>query len=81
MVAVLIVFLVVVLCAWVALISLFLGVKKEKGYPADNDTLLWFIGIFATPLAVGLYVVALPDKSASRNHRTVCGSEKDLPAV
>lgn len=81
MVAILVIFLVAVLCAWVASISLFLGVKKEKGYPADNDILLWFIGIFATPLAVGLYVAALPDKSTSRDHRIGRGSEEDLPAV
>ena len=43
----------------------FIKVGKAKGYYMDNAALLWFIGICMPlgPLAVGIYVVALPDRS------------------
>ena len=44
--------------------------------------MLWFIGIFATPIVVGLYVAALPDKNAPRakgEKRPVTNDE--LPSI
>ena len=56
--------LIVVLVAWLMAISLFINAAKEKGYYKDGGAgILWFIGIFATPIVVGIYTTALPDKS------------------
>ena len=57
------VLIVVVIAAWIVSIDLFLKVGAAKGYTMDNKGLLWFIGIFATPLSVGIYVASLPDLS------------------
>ena len=58
---ILFVIMVVVLAAWLMAINLLIKVGAAKGYSMDNKGLLWFIGIFATPIVVGLYVAALPD--------------------
>ena len=50
-----------VLTAWLLSIDMFINVGKAKGYSMANSGKLWFIGIVATPLVVGLYVAALPD--------------------
>lgn len=55
----------VVLGAWLASINLLIKVGAAKGYAMENKGLLWFIGIFATPIIVGLYVAALPDNRLS----------------
>lgn len=46
-------------------INEFIKVGRTKGHSMDNSDLLWFIGVFVPlgPLAVGLYVMALPDRS------------------
>ena len=64
------VLLVAVLAAWLYAISLYVKAAKEKGYyKTEGAGPLWFVGIFATPLAVGLYVAALPDKRAEQKVR------------
>lgn len=57
--------LIAMLVASLLAVNEFIKVGKAKGYYMDNAGLLWFIGIFMPlgPLAVGLYVVALPDRS------------------
>ena len=50
-----------VLTAWLLSIDMFINAGKAKGYSMANSGKLWFIGIIATPLVVGLYVAALPD--------------------
>lgn len=55
---------VAVLVAWLMSINLLVKVGAAKGYSMDNKGLLWFIGIFATPIVVGLYVASLPDNRA-----------------
>lgn len=62
--AVLIILAIVALVAWLLAINLLIKVGAAKGYAMDNKGLLWFIGIFATPIVVGLYVAALPDNRA-----------------
>lgn len=52
----------VVLIAWLMAISLFIQAIDDKGYSSQNTGKLWFVGIFATPIAVGLYAAALPNK-------------------
>lgn len=73
--------LAVVLIAWLMAISLFVGIAKDKGYCKDGAGALWFIGIFATPIAVGLYVAALPDRNvpgAGGKHTNV---DNELPSI
>lgn len=66
---------IVVLVAWCMAISLLVEAAKEKGYYRDGGAgRLWFIGLFATPLVIGLYVCALPDKS---NHV----DKSDIPTL
>lgn len=75
------VFLLLVLVAFLASISLFIDAAKEKGYYKNGGTgILWFIGIFATPIVVGLYTASLPDL---RNQKTEQKEtvESDLPPV
>lgn len=76
-----IIILFLVLAAWLAPISLFIKAAKEKGYYEHGGTgLLWFIGIFATPIVVGLYTASLPDlrDQKAKQKETV---ETELPAV
>lgn len=55
---------IIVLVAWIASIGLLIDAARDKGYFKDGGAgVLWFIGIFATPIVVGLYVCALPDRS------------------
>ncbi len=43
--------------------NMFIDIAIDKGHFRDNvPTSLWLIGIFTTPITVGLYVLALPDK-------------------
>ena len=52
-----------VIIAWCLSINLFINLGKSKGYSMANKGLLWFIGIFATPIVVGIYVLSLPPKN------------------
>ena len=55
----------IALGAWIAATGMFIELAKQKGYYEQGGSgALWFIGIFATPIVVGLYVIALPDKSS-----------------
>ena len=60
---------ILVLIAWLVAINLFVEAAKEKGYYRDGGAgLLWFVGIFATPIVVGIYTTALPDKRSQEAH-------------
>lgn len=63
----------VVLVAWLMAINLFINAAREKGYHRKSSGLLWFIGIVTTPIMVGLYAAALPDKRG-REHSIDAGS-------
>lgn len=49
------------LCAYILLINLFIGVVEAKGYAVANWQ-LWFLGIVFTPLVIALYAAILPDR-------------------
>lgn len=50
--------------AWIISIDMFIQAAKEKGYHTDGGTgKLFFVGLFASPLVLGLYTASLPDKS------------------
>lgn len=53
---------VAVLVAWIMSISLIINAIKAKGYDQITTGTLWFIGIFASPMVLGLYAIALPEK-------------------
>ena len=42
--------------------NLLIKIAKEKGHYRDSAALLWVIGIFCTPIVLGIYVIALPDR-------------------
>lgn len=56
-----VVVLIAVVVAFLMATNLFIEAAKRKGHYENGAGLLWFIGIFATPIAVGLYVLSLPD--------------------
>ena len=72
-------------------ISLFVKLAREKGYcqGKNGETvsagLLWFIGIFATPLVLGIYVAALPNKNSPVTASSLAANaayiKDDLPDV
>lgn len=78
---------VLVLVAWLLSIDMFINAGKAKGYSMANSGKLWFIGIIATPLVVGLYVAALPDnrkivfEQASRQSSRLISDDDVLPEV
>lgn len=59
-------------------ISLFVDLAKEKGYYRDDANILWFIGIFASPVVLGLYVMALSNKSSKDSSADI---SKELPSL
>lgn len=67
-----IVILIVVFVAWINAINLYLAALAEKGYELDNSVRgkIWLIGLFATPIAAGLYVASLPDRSQQPSSKT-----------
>lgn len=46
-------------------ISLLVKAAKEKGYHRSSAGILWLVGIFATPVVLGLYTASLPDRNAT----------------
>lgn len=58
----------VVLMAWLFSISMFISIIKSKGSPFDSSLIYWFVGLFASPIVLGLYAVALPNKAAIGSH-------------
>lgn len=76
---------IVMLVAWLMSINLLIKVGAAKGYRMDNSELLWFIGIFATPIVLGLYICALPDNRPSSNSSSNTADStpaaEELPSV
>ena len=74
-----VIIVVIALAARVVAINLLIKAGRAKGYAMENAGILWFVGIFATPILVGLYIASLPD------NRTIADPEKpaeaELPKV
>lgn len=51
----------VILCAWLLLVSFFIEVIDGKGYTYRHWH-LWLIGLFLSPLAIGLFAASLPNR-------------------
>lgn len=76
-----IIIMILVLVAFLASIALFINAAKEKGHYEHGGTgILWFIGIFATPIVVGLYTASLPDLR-DQKAKQKDSVETELPAV
>lgn len=45
-------------------ISLLVDAAKAKGFHRNDAGTLWFVGIFASPIVLGLYTASLPDRGA-----------------
>lgn len=78
-------FLFVIYLALAAIpISMLVGAAKKKGHYADRGTGgMWALGLFFTPIVLGLYVCALPDRLAhpvAGNSVAQSGNE-ELPEI
>lgn len=78
-VVVLIILAIVVIIGWIVAIGLFVERAKEKDPDLKDAGILWVVGIFASPIVLGLYVISLPDKS--RGGSGVSGSGPKLPSL
>ena len=70
---VILVIAIVVLVAWILAISKLVSFANAKGH-SDTGT-LWFIGLFASPIVLGLIVCAMPEKQPGLSE------PNDLPTV
>lgn len=57
---------IVMLIAWLMAVSKLVELAKDKGHFKDGTGMLWFMGIFASPIVLGIYVIALPDLHAKK---------------
>lgn len=72
-----IILLILILAAWLVSISLMVKAAKEKGHHLDGAGKLWFIGIFASPIVLGLYTASLPDRNVPRTRDV----DDELPTI
>lgn len=62
------------LVAAIALTKGFIVVAQSKGYYREgNAGWLWFLGVFATPIALGLLVLSLPSKDGAEGLGVIRG--------
>lgn len=47
---------------WVETIGFMIRASQAKGFHRDSSASLWFIGLFASPIMLGLYTASLPDR-------------------
>lgn len=61
-------------------INLLVDAVRAKGwYLQKGAGELWFIGLLATPITLGLYTASLPDRSAQQP--AIADPTDDLPAL
>ncbi len=53
-----------VVMVWVETIGFVVRAAQAKGFHRDSSAPLWFIGLLATPLMLGVYVASLPDRGS-----------------
>ena len=74
---------IIVLIAWIISVYMFVERAKEKNPKITGTGSLWFMGIFASPVVLGLYVISRPD--ARQRVETHAGSpaamQDELPSV
>ena len=64
-------------------ISLLVNAAKEKGFHRNDAAVLWVIGIFASPIVLGLYTASLPDRGAPAATMPAASEDPrdELPAI
>lgn len=64
-------------------ISQLIETALMKGHCQDGTGMLWFIGIFASPIVLGLYTASLPDRGAPAATTAVAPEDPrdELPAI
>lgn len=67
------------LVAWIYSVYLFVNRAKEKDPKMETSGFLWFIGLFASPIVLGIYVIAMKDVSAEKSEGKTARDE--LPSV
>ena len=70
---------IVAFIAWLYSIYLFVDIAQKKGHV--NTGPIWFIGIFATPIVAGLYVLMLEDKKGSSASAKAESGTNELPSI
>lgn len=74
----------VCLSASLIAISELIEATRMKGHCQDGAGLLWFVGIFASPLVLGLITASLPDRNAQTQNGTAPQPDSlrdELPAI
>lgn len=66
---ILLLILLLVFIVWLLAINMLIKAAREKGYHRNSSGILWVIGIFASPVILGLYTASLPDHSEDANRR------------
>lgn len=73
---------IVMLIAWLVSISKLIEIYKQKCSDEDSSVgILWFIGIFASPIVLGLYICALPDSSDHSASQSQENTKNQLPSI
>lgn len=67
-----------VIAAGLVAIEMFIDLGREKGHKLENTSVLWFIGICCSPIVLGLYIAALPDKRLRADSNDI---SQDLPSL
>ena len=75
--------LILMLCAWILAIEKLINAARMKGHCKEGSGALWFIGLFASPLVLGLYTASLPDRGQAAIADKVSAQSPidDLPAI
>ena len=51
---------------WFASMTLLIGVVEQKSASTEYNSILWLIGIFLTPVVVGIFAASIPDVRLTR---------------
>lgn len=57
--------------AWIFAIDELIKAAQMKGHHKGSTASLWFIGIFATPIILGLCIAALPDRGRASRSKAI----------
>ncbi|WP_343005688.1 MULTISPECIES: hypothetical protein [unclassified Collinsella] len=60
---VLVLFYVAAFAAYLLAVRLLADIIQMKGFSVENRWMLYFIGVFTTPIVLGIIAIAVPDRS------------------
>lgn len=72
---------IIVFIAWLVATNKLVKLAMEKDPTRDTTGVLWFIGICASPIVLGLYVCALPDTRALSQSKPEGDKPSNLPSI